>query len=232
METKKSPQADLENKKNYFFEIGMILSLVAILVAFNLYRQVKPSHKLGEVSIRQVEEEIMPITRVEKPEVVVAPPPSPRIIEILNIVNDEVKIEDELQIEESEATAETRIDVHAVSQIAQKEEEEKEEQQIFVVVEDMPEFPGGELGLRTYIASALRYPSVAQENGIQGTVFVGFVVDRDGSISNAKVIRGVDPYLDKEALRVINSLPKWKPGKQRGKAVRVSYSVPIHFVLK
>jgi protein TonB len=96
----------------------------------------------------------------------------------------------------------------------------------------MPEFPGGELALRKFIANAIKYPVIAQENGIQGKVYVNFVVDKDGSITAAKIARGVDSSLDKEALRVVNSLPKWKPGMQRGKPVKVSYTVPISFVLQ
>jgi protein TonB len=96
----------------------------------------------------------------------------------------------------------------------------------------MPEFPGGEAALRKYIANSIKYPVIAQENGIQGKVFVTFVVDKDGSITQAKVVRGVDPSLDKEALRVVNSLPKWVPGRQRGNPVKVSYTVPISFVLQ
>ena len=105
-------------------------------------------------------------------------------------------------------------------------------EEIFFIVEDMPEFPGGELALRKYIANAIKYPVVAQENGIQGKVYVTFVVSKDGSVANAKIARGVDPSLDQEALRVVNALPKWKPGMQKGKAVSVSYTVPINFVLQ
>ena len=104
--------------------------------------------------------------------------------------------------------------------------------EVFFIVEDMPEFPDGELALRKYIANAVDYPVVAQENGIQGKVYVTFVVAKDGSIANCKIARGVAPSLNEEALRVVNSLPKWKPGKQRGKAVNVSYTVPINFVLQ
>jgi len=100
------------------------------------------------------------------------------------------------------------------------------------LVENTPEFPGGELALRKYINTAIEYPGLAQENGLQGKVFVNFVVGKDGSVSNAKIFRGVDPSLDKEALRVIMSLPKWNPGMQRGKAVRVSYTLPISFQLQ
>ncbi|QIA08215.1 energy transducer TonB [Draconibacterium halophilum] len=102
---------------------------------------------------------------------------------------------------------------------------------IFFIVEDMPEFPGGDEALRKYIANAITYPEIAHTKEIEGKVYVSFVVEKDGSIGNAKIERGVDPSLDKEALRVVKSLPKWKPGKQRGEPVRVQYTVPINFAL-
>jgi TonB family protein len=106
------------------------------------------------------------------------------------------------------------------------------EEQIFFIVENMPEFPGGEPELRKFIANNIEYPATAQEKGIQGRVYVTFVVDKNGEVANARIARGVDPSLDKEALRVVNSLPKWTPGKQRGEAVNVSYTVPINFALQ
>ena len=152
------------------------------------------------------------------------------MVEVLNIVDDDVEIEDELQIEDTEADDATVIDVAPV--VETKKEKEEDEAQVFFIVEDMPEFPGGELALRKYIANSIKYPVIAQENGIQGKVYVTFVVGKDGSVQDARIARGVDPSLDKEALRVVNTLPKWKPGKQRGKPVRVSYTVPINFVLQ
>jgi len=104
--------------------------------------------------------------------------------------------------------------------------------QVFLIVEDMPVFPGGENALRKYIANSVKYPVLAQENGIQGKVYVTFVVGKDGFVKNARIARGVDPVLDKEALRVVNTLPQWKPGIQRGEPVNVSYTVPINFVLQ
>ena len=115
---------------------------------------------------------------------------------------------------------------------APEEEEEPEEQTIFEVVENMPDFPGGQAALMQYLAKNIKYPTIAQENGTQGRVIVQFVVNRDGSIVDAKVVRSVDPYLDKEALRVINTMPKWKPGMQRGKPVRVKFTVPVMFRLQ
>lgn len=103
---------------------------------------------------------------------------------------------------------------------------------VFFIVEEMPEFLDGELSLRKFIAQSIKYPVSAQEKGIQGKVFVNFVVEKDGSVGSAKIARGVDPALDKEALRVVSSLPKWTPGKQKGVAVRVSYTIPINFVLQ
>ena len=112
------------------------------------------------------------------------------------------------------------------------EEEEPVEEEIFMVVEQMPEFPGGMAELMKFLSKNIKYPTIAQENGIQGRVIVQFVVNQDGSIVDPIVMRSVDPYLDKEALRVISTMPKWKPGMQRGKAVRVKYTVPVTFRLQ
>ena len=228
MELKKSPKADLENKRNIFIQVGLVISLGLTLLAFEWTSKVDQAASLGTVMQQEVEDEIIPITRQEevKPP---PPPPPPKVVEVLTIVDDDTEIEDELDIEDTEADDQTVIDV---APVIQQEEEEAEESEVFFIVEDMPEFPGGELALRKFIANAIKYPVIAQENGIQGKVYVNFVVDKDGSVSNARIARGVDASLDKEALRVVNTLPKWKPGMQRGKPVRVSYTVPISFVLQ
>ncbi|RIJ50148.1 energy transducer TonB [Maribellus luteus] len=229
MELKKSPKADLESRKNTYWLLGLVVALGITLVAFEWTTKPSKADSLGQVQAQEVEEEIIPITREQqvKPP---PPPPPPKVVEVLNIVDDEVKIEDELEIEDTEADENTVIDVAPVIETA--EEEEEDEAQVFLIVEDMPEFPGGDLALRKYIANAIKYPVIAQENGIQGKVYVTFVVGKDGKVTNASIARGVDPSLDKEALRVVNSLPTWKPGKQRGKPVNVSYTVPINFVLQ
>ena len=229
MEVKKSKKADLENKRNVFLWIGLVVALGVVFLAFEWTSKPSKADSLGTIQTQEVEEEIIPITREQdvKPP---PPPPPPKVVEVLNIVKDDVHIEDELQIEDSEADDQTFIDVAPV--ISAPKQEEEEETQVFFIVEDMPEFPGGELALRSFIANAVKYPVIAQENGIQGKVYVTFVVGKDGSIGNATIARGVDPSLDKEALRVVNTLPKWKPGKQRGKPVNVSYTVPINFVLQ
>lgn len=107
-----------------------------------------------------------------------------------------------------------------------------EETKIFTVVEQMPMFPGGDAALMGYLRDNIKYPTVAAENGVQGRVVVGFVVERDGSITDVNILRGVDPSLDREAMRVVKSMPKWTPGKQNGSAVRVKYQVPVSFRLQ
>ena len=228
MELKKSPKADLENKKNIFVQIGLVVSLAICLYGFEATSKVEQVGDLGSMEGQTVEEEIIPITRQDQPPPP-PPPPPPKVVDMLVIVDDDTEIEEELEIEDSEATDKTAIT--AVMQVASAKEVE-EETPVFFIVEDMPEFPGGDAALRAFIAQSVKYPTIAQENGIQGKVYVNFVVGKDGSITNAKIARGVDPSLDKEALRVVNSLPKWKPGKQGGKPVRVSYTVPINFVLQ
>ena len=230
MELKKSPKADLENKKSLFVQIGLVVSLSLCLYGFEARERVARVDSLGSMEGQAVEEEIIPITRQDQPPPP-PPPPPPKVVDILNIVDDNIDIKDELEIEDSEADDKTAI--NAVMQVSSgKPEEEEEEAPVFFIVEEMPEFPGGDAALRAYVAQSVKYPPIAAENGIQGKVYVSFVVGKDGSISNAKIARGVDPALDKEALRVVNSLPKWKPGKQGGKPVRVSYTIPINFVLQ
>ena len=227
MELKKTPKADLENKRNIFVQLGLVIALGIVFMAFNLNNTVKSADTLGQLSSEEVEDEVIPITRQEevKPP---PPPPPPKVIEQLTIVDDDVELDEEFEFESTEADDETIIDAVPVID----EGDTGNDNEVFVIVEDMPEFPGGELALRKWISTNIKYPVIAAENGIQGKVYVTFVVDKDGSVSNARIARGVDPSLDQEALRVVNSLPKWKPGKQRGKPVRVSYTVPINFQLQ
>lgn len=229
METKKTQKADLENKRNTFFLIGLVLALGATFLAFEWNTKPSKAESLGIVQSQEVEEEIIPITR--EPEVKPPPPPPPpQVVEVLNIVEDDVEIEDELTIEDSEADEETIIDIQPVLQT--KEEEEIKEEQIFYIVEEPAEFPGGERALYKYISDNVRYPVIAQENGIQGKVYVKFVVNEQGKVSDAQILRGVDPSLNQEAMRVINSLPNFKPGKQRGNPVKVYYNAVINFQLQ
>lgn len=176
-----------------------------------------------------MEEEIIPITRPEEIQPP-PPPPPPQVLETLSIVDDDVEIDDEIYIEDVEARADTRIDF---TRIVIEEEEEELEPQPFFMVEDAPDFQdGGQDGFRNWIFSQLKYPQIAAENGIQGTVHVRFVVNTDGSVSDVEVIRGVDPTLDREAVRVISSSPRWTPGRQRGNPVRVFFHFPVGFRLQ
>ncbi len=230
MELKKSPKADLERNKGILLMFGLVVALGVVLLAFEWKSRPSAASSLGNLEVAEVEDEVIPITRQEQVQPP-PPPPPPQVVEVLKIVDDNVDILDDLSMFDSEADNETFIDVAPVIQTV-TEEKEEEEAQVFFIVEEMPEFPGGEAALRRFIANAIKYPQIAQENGIQGRVYIQFVVDRDGSVTQASVARGVDPSLDKEALRVVNSLPKWKPGMQRGKPVKVSYTVPINFQLQ
>ena len=216
METKKNPEISLEKKKGLFFQIGLILALVIVLVAFEWKSYEKVDYNLGQLNLDDLEEEIIPITKQEiKP-----PPPPPPPPEVIEIVEDEVEIEDELEIEDTESDEDEEIEI-----------EEEDDDEFFMVVENMPEFPGGDLGLMKYIQKNVKYPAIAKEYNITGKVYVSFIVDKSGSVTNVKIVRGVDKNLDAEALRVVKSLPKYKPGKQRGKAVRVMFTIPINFTL-
>ena len=129
-------------------------------------------------------------------------------------------------------TKKNRVDELVVVGYGSQEKSAKIQEEVFTMVDEMPEFSGGQLALRNFIAQSVKYPVIAQEKGIQGKVFVMFIVGKDGSVSNAKVIRGVDPSLDAEALRVVNSLPAFNPGKHKGNVVAVQYTIPINFVLQ
>ena len=174
------------------------------------------------------EEEIIPITEQEQPKQAPPPPEAPKVEEVLEIMDNDSEVEEST----IQASDDTQAAVEVKYTPVEVEEEEVEEQQIFQVVEEMPEFPGGMGECMKFLGKNIKYPTISQENGVQGRVIVQFVVNRDGSIVDPVVVRGVDPYLDKEALRVISTMPKWKPGKQRGKAVRVKYTVPVMFRLQ
>lgn len=231
MEIKKTPKADLENKKSTWLLVGYVIALALMFVAFEWTQRdivIDTSQGIADLVF---EEEIIPIT--QQPEQAPPPPPevieeAPQIAEVLNIVEDDQDVGD-IRLASSEETGE-RVEVKFVPVVEVVDEPEEEE--IFEVVENMPEFPGGPAEMMKFLSNNIRYPTIAQENGIQGRVIVQFVVNSDGTIVDATVVRSVDPFLDKEALRVINSMPKWKPGMQRGKAVRVKYTLPVMFRLQ
>ncbi|MBQ4519540.1 MAG: energy transducer TonB [Bacteroidaceae bacterium] len=228
MEVKKAPVADLEGKKTTWLLVGYIFILALIFVAFEwTKRDVVETGEIIEVAMINFEEEIIPITLQEKP---VAPVPveAKAVAEIIKIVEDDAQIEETI-IASTEDTGEV-VEITNIENVVVEEPEKEEE--IFQVVEAMPEFPGGMAELMKYLQKSIKYPSISQENGVQGRVIVQFVVNKDGSIVDPVVIRSVDPYLDKEALRVVKAMPKWKPGEQRGKTVRVKFTLPVQFRLQ
>lgn len=229
MEQKKTDKANLENKRGYFYEIGFIVTLLIMWGAFEYASPVEKAEELGQIEVQIEDEELMPITRQEDIQLP-PPPPQQTVTEVFEVIDDKIEVQETFEINEGDADDE--IQIQDIKPVENEPEEEPEEQQTFLIVEDMPEFPGGDVALRKFIAENVRYPEVAKENDIQGTVYVRFVVDKDGSVTNVELLRGVDPLLDKEAIRVVQSLPKWKPGRQRGKAVKVSHSVPIKFALQ
>ena len=228
MEVKKSPKADLEGKKTTNLLIGAIMILAILFVGFEWSERDKKVTTDTGIADVVFEEEIIPITEQEQPKQAPPPPEAPKVEEVLEIVENDADVQEST----IQASDDTQQAVEVKYTPVEVEEEEVEEQQIFQVVEEMPEFPGGMGECMKFLGKNIKYPTISQENGVQGRVIVQFVVNRDGSIVDPVVVRGVDPYLDKEALRVISTMPKWKPGKQRGKAVRVKYTVPVMFRLQ
>lgn len=229
MEIKKSPKADLENKKSTSILIGLVVALGIMFIAFEWSQRDVVVYEEAIQSAVVEDEEMIEVTfREETP-----PPPAPEPPAPETVLSDVIEIKDNTEeVETMDFSAEDDASQRVVVQapVAAPVEEE-EEQQIFVVVEKMPEFPGGEEAMRRYLARNIRYPLIAQENGIQGRVICQFVVNADGKIVDVQVVRGVEASLDAEAVRVIQSMPSWTPGKQGGKSVRVKYTLPIRFKL-
>ncbi|HQG67810.1 MAG TPA: energy transducer TonB, partial [Paludibacteraceae bacterium] len=226
MEEKKSPKASLENKKSLFILIGLVMALSFIYIALEWTAREITIYEGVQTDLKTEEElDIIQTTQDETPPP--PPPPAPEVIEVLNVVENTVETQT-INIE-TEDTKNKAVEIIAAPVAAPIHEED--EQVIFQVVETMPQFPGGEQALFKFLNENIKYPVIAQENGIQGRVICQFVVNTDGSIVDIQVVRGVDPSLDKEAVRVIQSMPKWIPGKQRGKPVRVRFTLPINFKL-
>jgi len=225
MEVKKTKGATLENQKSVYMQIGMIMVLSAILIALEWTKtEVKISNNLVYTPI-QFEDDIVPITRhLEQP----SPPPPPQATEI-EIVKDEI-VTNVIPDFISELSDDTKIEYFVP--IIPLVDEFREEPDFVYISEEMPEFPGGEAALQRYLSSSIKYPAIAIENGISGKVYVQFIIDKNGEVTNVTIARGADPSLNREAIRVVEAMPNWKPGKNGSRPVRVSYTVPILFVLK
>jgi protein TonB len=225
MEVKKNPEVDLEKRKGLFLSAGFAVALSLVLAAFEYKAYDEVVQDLGQLMVENIEEEIIPITEQEvKPPPPPPPPPAPEI----EIVEDDVEVED-IEIQDVEADQTT---VTETFEAPPAPEPEPAEPDFFTIVEDMPTFPGGDAALLKFIGENVQYPSIAKENGITGVVYVSYVVGKSGEIKDVKVVRGVDPFLDKEAMRVVTTIKGYTPGKQRGKPVPVQFTIPIRFVLK
>ncbi|TLX70842.1 TonB family protein [Labilibacter sediminis] len=225
MDVKKTKKADLERKRTMFLQIGFIMALGAALVAFEWETTHNDVGILVDNGVGMVDEELPPIVTLEKPEPEIVPPKKISIEQLI-IVDDETEIVEELEIN-TESTEDLGVDLDALM-----EDEINDDPVPFFSLEHKPEFPGGEKALLKYLSSSVNYPVIAQENGIKGTVYLSFVISKTGKVSDVKILRGVDPAIDKEAMRVVSGMPDWKPGKQGVKAVPVSYQVPIKFMLQ
>ena len=230
MEIKKSAKASLENKRLLFTEIGFVIALLVVYGAFEYSSKEKAASILdGDNQIVEVED-MVPITQETPP----PPPEAPKIpilSDQIDIVDDEIKVDDDMfmNLEDN-----ANMGVEIMDYVEETKEEVVEEEAIpFQLVEEKPSFNGGEANeFSKWVNSKLVYPEIAKENGVQGRVTLQFTVNADGTVSNVKVLRGVDSSLDKEAVRLVSSSPKWKPGKQRDRAVKVTYTFPVIFQLR
>lgn len=230
MEAKKSEKADLEKKKGLHLEIGLVTILALVLVAFNLrstdkkdsgFAQQMVTTEMEEEIIQTQEEQDIPEPEPEQPE--------PEVTTELEVVDDDADIKNELGIVDAGDNANKQQEEVVITDVGT--EEVVEEEEIFVFVEEYPSYPGGEEALYKYLGENIQYPDVARDNNITGTVVIRFVVEKDGSITKAAIAREIGGGCGKEALRVVNSMPKWKPGKQSGKAVRTEFTLPVQFQL-
>ncbi len=237
MKTRKTVHADLEKKRSVFFELGLITSLAVVIFMMEYNFRTKESVNISFDTEVSAEQEMVPITRQEQS--VPPPPPSPvKVYDVLNIVDDDTEIIEDLEILDTETDENQEIEIVDFDNV--ELEEETEEATVFIIVEEMPVFrpdicktpQEGNVELLNYISKSIHYPVIAAENNIQGRVYINFVVSRTGDVTNVVVTRGVHPELDKEAIRVVENLPKFSAGKQRGKPVKVQYSVPINFILQ
>ena len=229
MQPKKSEKADLEKRRGLYIEIGLVVVLVATLLAFNV-----KSYDNEKIVVEQrtaadeIEEQIIQTQQEELPP---PPPPEPEVVTTeLNVIENDAESENEMKMDVFDKI-EKQENIEIV-QVKVEDEVEEVEDEIFQVVEQDPEYPGGVEALYKFIQQNLKYPQLAKENNITGRVFVQFVVEKDGSVSNVKAARDIGGGCGAEAVRVVKSMPKWTPGKQRGKAVRAAYTLPVNFVLQ
>ena len=222
MELKKNPKNDLSRMSGLFLNIGLSVSLLLVIVAFE-WRTYDNSGLLDLGMVQDDFEDLMEIPPTEQPP---PPPPQIQLPEIIE-VPDEEEIEEEIEVELDLEVTEEEV----VEDFVFEEAPEEEVDEVFTIVEDQPAFPGGNAAFYKFVASNMTYPAQARRMGIEGRVFVQFVVDKDGSVTEVKAVKGIGAGCDREAERVLNSSPKWTPGKQRGRSVKVRMVLPIIFKL-
>lgn len=222
MENKKSAKSNLEKKKSSFFWVGMVFSLAVVLMAFEYTVYDQTVSQLGKLDLDLLEEEIVPIAQIVPP----PPPPPPQPTTVIEIVDDEEEIEEELEVMDLELDEDTEIEYVEVV------EETVAEEEIFTIVEQMPSYPGGEEAMFKYLSKNINYPQMAADAGITGRVYITFVVEKNGEVTDVRVLKGIGGGCDEEAIRVIKQMPKWNPGKQRGKSVKVQFNLPVNFTLR
>ncbi len=236
MESKKSNTADLENKKSVWMGVGL-LAAFAIILASLAWTTFEIEHKSkNTMQNDSMEDEEIIAVNLNTPPPPPPPPPPQQQTTILDIVEDDEEIEDEIEVDDMDVDEDTEIE-----EVEQVEEEEEAEEVVFMRVENMPAFPGCEneprdkitectgLKVRQFIQKNVKYPQICLDANIQGKVWVYYEVGRDGKVKNAKIMKGVHPKLDAEALRVVRNLPVHKPGSQQGKKVTVKYTIPVNF---
>ena len=229
MEVKKSERANLENKKLLYFELGLIISLLIVFIALEWTSKETQTAVLEDNTQILIEEEIIS-TNMDTPPPPPAAPKIPVLSDQIDIVDDEIELEDDMFMNLEDDSS---LGVEIMDYVETQEEEVEEEAIPFALVEEKPSFMGGDANqFSKWVNQRLVYPEVAKENGVQGRVTLQFTVEKDGTVTKVKVLRGVDSSLDKEAVRVVSSSPKWKAGKQRDRAVAVTYTFPVIFQLR
>lgn len=226
MEIKKSEKYDLEKKKPVYMQIGLVLALSLALFSFEYKSYDKLAIDDGPVAVQEViEEVVMKTVQETKPE---PPPAAQPQTTLLNIVDNNVKVDNDIELSTEDDGEKNK----EYQEVAVEEAVEAEEATIFTVVEDEPLYPGGEEARQKFLAENLKYPQMARESNIEGTVFIEFVIEPSGAISNAKIRRDIGGGCGDAALDVVKKMPKWSPGKQRNKAVRTAFTMPITFKLR
>ena len=229
MEIKKTEKASLENKKLLFLELGLIISLGIVWFGFEWTSKETNVSVLEDTTQVAIEEEVIPITQ-EAPPPPPAAPKIPVLSDQIDIVDDEIEVDDDMFMNLED---DANMGVEVMDYVEVEEEVVEEEAIPFQLVEEKPSFQGGDANqFSKWVNSRLVYPEIAKENGVSGRVTLQFTVEKDGSVTKVRVLRGVDPSLDKEAVRVVSMSPKWKPGKQRDRAVPVTYTFPVIFQLR